>query len=104
MGARIASQVRLTDRFLEVEGSYRTYKIHLGSGNILMSPNDQYLCIVVSQAKSAEQPQVFLPFEEDGLLSLILSKAFLLAGDAAIADPAIRSQIMDSELSLDRQR
>jgi hypothetical protein len=27
-----------------VKGELRTYRIHLGSGNILMEPNDQYLC------------------------------------------------------------
>ena len=32
-----------------VRGDLRTYKIHLGSGNILMEPNDQYLCIVPSR-------------------------------------------------------
>jgi len=28
------------------DGDLRTYKIHLGSGNVLMEPNGQYLCIV----------------------------------------------------------
>ncbi|WP_438943185.1 DUF7737 domain-containing protein [Nonomuraea aridisoli] len=38
--------------------------------------------------------QVFLPFEEDGgLLSVILSKAFLLAADTAIDDATITRQI-----------
>jgi hypothetical protein len=37
---------------------------------------------------------VFLPFEEDGgLLSVIISKAFLLADDASITDPTITRQI-----------
>jgi len=43
---KIASKCHFEDRFLIVKGSRRTYKIHLGSGNILMEPNDQYLCIV----------------------------------------------------------
>ncbi len=29
-----------------VRGDLRTYRIHLGSGNILMEPADTYLCIV----------------------------------------------------------
>jgi hypothetical protein len=37
--------------------------------------------------------KVYLPFEEDGRLSVILSKAFLLAEDEAITDPDIVSQI-----------
>jgi hypothetical protein len=39
-----------------VEGALRSYKIHQGSGSILMSPGDTYLCIVTppSRARSAE--------------------------------------------------
>ncbi|UBU10331.1 DUF4132 domain-containing protein [Nonomuraea gerenzanensis] len=86
----IADRCTLDGRFLHVKGDLRTYKIHLGSGNILMEPNDAYLCIV----RSGGGDQVFLPFEEDGgVLSLILSKAFLLAADTAITDPSIIRQI-----------
>ncbi|MBE1587872.1 DUF4132 domain-containing protein [Nonomuraea angiospora] len=86
----IADRCTLADRFLRVRGDLRTYKIHLGSGNILMEPNDAYLCIV----PHGTGDQVFLPFEEDGgMLSIILSKAFLLAADAAITDPSITRQI-----------
>ena len=42
----IADRARLDGRFLRVRGTLREYKIHLGSGNILMAPNDAYLCIV----------------------------------------------------------
>jgi len=41
---KIANKCVLSDRFLVVQGTQRHYKIHLGSGNILMEPNDQYLC------------------------------------------------------------
>lgn len=89
---KIADRVEVTDRFLRVRGDLRTYKIHLGSGNILMEPNDAYLCIVTARDVTAER--VFLPFEEDGgLLSVIVSKAFLLADDTAITDPTIVRQI-----------
>jgi hypothetical protein len=72
----------------------RTYKIHLGSGNILMAPNDQYLCIVPRQSVAGgEQANVFLPFEGDSTLSIILSKAFMLARDTEITDPTIVRQI-----------
>ena len=90
---KIAAQCSLADRFLVVKGSVRTYKIHLGSGNILMEPNDQYLCIVSKQSAVAGTDRVFLPFEGDTTLSVILSKAFLLADDARIKDPSILSQI-----------
>jgi len=36
---------------------------------------------------------VFLPFEGDSMLSIILSKAFLLAEDAKIKDETIVRQI-----------
>ncbi len=88
---KIAGRCSFVDKFLVVRGDLRTYKIHLGSSNILMSPNDQYLCIVPN--RSAAGGKAFLPFEGDNLLSIILSKAFLLAEDSKIKDPTIVSQI-----------
>ncbi len=91
---KISDRCHLEDRFLIVRGDVRTYRIHLGSGNILMQPNDQYLCIVQSRgAASTQAGKVFLPFEGDGTLALILSKAFLLAEDGKIEDPTILHQI-----------
>jgi hypothetical protein len=87
---KIASCTSLSGRFLVVRGSLRTYKIHLGSANILMEPDDVYLCIVRGRDTSADR--VRLPFEDDRL-ALILSKAFLLADDAAIEDESILRQI-----------
>ena len=86
------------EKILLVTRSFRTYKMHLGSGNILMQPNDQYLCIV-SKPGGSEADRLHLPFEGDRILSIILSKAFLLAADATIKDSAILSQIkpQDSE-------
>ncbi len=92
---KIADRCTLADRFLVVRGDLRTYKIHLGSGNILMLPNDQYLCIVPKQmvASQSLHERVFLPFEGDGMLSVILSKAFMLAADTRITDPTIIQQL-----------
>jgi Domain of unknown function (DUF4132) len=87
----IADRLELRHRFLVVRGDLRTYKIHLGSGNVLMQPNDQYLCIVPARGKAPAK--VFLPFPDDDRLSLIISKAFLLAGDTTIDDPTIAQQI-----------
>jgi hypothetical protein len=87
---KIAGRCTLDGRFLIVRGELRTYKIHLGSANILMQPDDSYLCIVPSRGKS--DGKVFLPFEDDRL-SLILSKAFLLAADTEITDESILTQI-----------
>ncbi|MEU4699771.1 DUF7737 domain-containing protein [Nonomuraea dietziae] len=88
----IADRLELTDRFLRVKGDLRTYRIHLGSGNILMEPNDAYLCIVPRRGTD----HVLLPFEEGGgMLSVILSKAFPPAADAAVTDPSITRQLHD---------
>lgn len=88
----LAGKVELEKNFLRVRGKLRDYRIHLGSTNILMSPADTYLCIV--PARSAKDPKVFLPFEDGGgKLSVILSKAFLLANDTEITDPSITHQL-----------
>jgi hypothetical protein len=91
---KIAGRCTLTDKFLVVRGDIRTYKIHLGSGNILMEPNDQYLCIVPSRKSGGMgQDKLFIPFEGDQTLAIILSKAFMLEEDKKITDPSITRQI-----------
>src|SRR5262249_10317716 len=91
---KIAPQCSFTDKALVVQGKLRTYKIHFGSGNIQIEPNNQYLCIVPGRGASAKAAdKVFLPFEGDTTLSIILSKAFLLADDEHITDKSILSQI-----------
>jgi hypothetical protein len=59
-----------------------------------MEPNDQYLCIVPSRgrAEGAAEP-LYLPFAGDTVLSVILSKTFLLADDTRITDPTITRQL-----------
>ncbi|MFG2295865.1 DUF4132 domain-containing protein [Streptomyces sp. NPDC048603] len=91
---RIADRCSLDGRFLVVRGDLRTYRIHLGSANVLMEPNDAYLCIVPARGKGDGKGdgKVFLPFEDERL-SLILSKAFLLAADTEITDESILVQI-----------
>lgn len=91
---KIASQCQLDDKFLIVRGAIRTYKIHLGSGNILMTPNDQYLCIVPdSRSIDKTGERVYLPFEGDRTMAIILSKAFMLAEDRKITDRTIITQL-----------
>ncbi|MEV0176731.1 DUF4132 domain-containing protein [Streptomyces sp. NPDC050803] len=88
----IADRCTLEGRFLHVKGDRHTYKIHLGSGNILRTPNDQYLCIVPGTNPTAPQAG-YLPYEGDRMLAVILSKAMLLASDTKITDPTILSQL-----------
>jgi hypothetical protein len=90
---KIGSRCSFSEKFLVVRGDLRTYKIHLGSGNILMEPNDQYLCIVPDGSAALKGESVFLPFEGDRTLSIILSKAMLLADDLKITDRTIIRQI-----------
>lgn len=90
---KIGSQCKIVDRFLVVAGKRRTYKIHLGSGNILMEPNNQYLCIVPGGRDKTKGDSIFLPFEGDNMLSIIISKAIMLADDDKIKDSSINSQI-----------
>ncbi|QIL40407.1 DUF4132 domain-containing protein [Pedobacter sp. HDW13] len=90
---KISKVAQVKDKFLIVQGTLRTYKIHLGSTNILMEPNDQYLCIVPDRSQKNHTENLFIPFEGDAGLSVILSKAFLLAQDDKITDSTITSQI-----------
>jgi uncharacterized protein DUF4132 len=93
---KIADRCSVAGRYLTVRGDLRTYKIHLGSANILMEPDDSYLCIVPDRrggrGGSGGGGKVYLPFEDERL-SLILSKAFLLAADTKITDESILHQI-----------
>ncbi|WP_435172674.1 DUF4132 domain-containing protein [Actinacidiphila sp. bgisy145] len=88
----IAERCSVEGRFLHVRGDRHTYKIHLGSGNILRTPDGRYLCIVPKAAPGT--PAVgYLPFEGDRTLAIVLSKAMMLARDTEITDPAVLSQL-----------
>lgn len=90
----IADRCHIDGHFLVVRGDLRTYKIHLGSSNILMEPHNQYLCIVLGNMRSeVSSEHISLPFEGDIMFSTILSKALLLAEDRTITDPTITRQI-----------
>jgi len=90
---RIRDQAHIDGKFLIVDGKRHSYKIHLGSTNILILPNDRYLCIVPGRGKDRNTDDIHLPFEGDRGLSIVLSKAFMLADDDKIADPSILSQL-----------
>lgn len=94
---KIRDRCTIEEKFLSLRGDRATYKIHLGSGNVLMEPGSKYLCIVPGRnsATSTERTpaRIFLPFEGDQMLAIILSKAFLLAEDRKISDPTILRQL-----------
>jgi hypothetical protein len=89
-GLRIAGRLELEERYLRVRGNLHSYRIHLGSANILVEPHDRFLCIVPNRGPS--MGKLFLPFEDERL-SVILSKAFLLARDDEITDSTILQQL-----------
>jgi len=87
----IRNRCRLEGRYLVVRGESNEYRIHLGSGNVIMEPGSRFVCIVRGPGDTAAN--VPLPFEGDTMLAVILSKAFLLANDKAIKDEIILRQI-----------
>jgi hypothetical protein len=86
---KIASKLKLEDRYLVVQGTRHEYEIHLGSG--ACSRGGRHICIVPKS--TAEGDKIWLPFEGDRTLSIILSKALLLAADDKITDPVILAQL-----------
>ena len=90
----IRDRCSITGRYLVVRGESNEYRIHLGSGNVLMEPGSRYLCIVRGAGDTAAK--LPLPFEGDAILAVILSKAFLLADDKTIRDETILRQIRPS--------
>jgi Domain of unknown function (DUF4132) len=91
---RIIPKLKISDKcgfdgpHLTVKGIVNNYRIHIESGNSYLD-DMRYLCIVPTRENSA----VFLPFEGDSILSVIISKAFLLAADDKITDSTITRQI-----------
>lgn len=87
----IAGRCEIGERHLVVHGDCASYEIHLGSAAVFTSAERRHVCIVPTQ--STKLAGVHLPFDDDGTLTLILSKAVLLADDRAITDPSILQQL-----------
>ena len=95
--ARIVPKLAIADRCtleedgLIVRGTRHEYRIHLGSAAIRIMDQQRHLCIV--PAANPKEERYYVPFEGDRTLSVIVSKALLLAADEKIKDPDILSQI-----------
>jgi hypothetical protein len=88
------AQCTVEGSFLRLTGRLHTYKIHLGSGFVLMSPDDLVLTSVLRCVLLSSGPvPALLPFEGDDVLERILRAAFMLVNDTDITDPAIIRQI-----------
>lgn len=93
---RLELRASIQGRFLRVQGQLRAYKIHLGSGHVLMEPNDEFLS--VPRATTANKPASFgnllRPFMDDLLLLEIIQRAALLAADKCIRAGSLKEQII----------
>ena len=89
---KVVERCSFGEKFLIVRGDLRTYKIHLGSGNISCPPTINTSASSPRHRRPAGG-KVFLPFEGDNLLSIILSKVFLLAEDGEVEGSTIVNQI-----------
>ncbi len=94
----IADRCSFDDRALLVRGNLQSYRIHVGSAAVTIMPLMRHLCIVPAAAEGWEDGRIYLPFAGDRTLSVILSKAALLASDDKITDPVILRQLWDSVL------
>ena len=86
---KIAGKLKLEDRYLVVQGTRHEYEIHLGSG--ACARGGRHICIVPKSFEEGDK--IWLPFEGDRTLSIIISKALLLAADDKITDPVIQGQL-----------
>jgi hypothetical protein len=89
----IADRCSFDDRSLVVRGNLHSYRIHIGSAAITILPLMRHLCIVPASEWDWEAGRIYLPFEGDRTLSVILAKAMMLAADDKITDPGILQQL-----------
>ena len=89
----IAERCSFDERALIVRGKLHSYRIHIGSAAIAVLPQLRHLCIVPAASGEWENGPIYLPFAGDRTLSVILSKAILLAADDRITDPVILRQL-----------
>lgn len=79
-------------RFVRVRGNLARYRVHLGSGTVLVEPANA-VCILPAP-KRKKSDAILLPFaEEDERLAEVVSKVVLLAADDTIKDGGILAQI-----------
>ncbi|MFB6457150.1 DUF4132 domain-containing protein [Chitinophaga sp. Hz27] len=88
------SRCKIVEQYLHVQGELAAYKIHIGSGEVWNTKSDRY--IHIEPKVSVKNANLFLPDEGDILLTVILSKANLLAEDNLIADEYLLSRIKET--------
>lgn len=97
----IASKCQIKEHFLHIDGQRASYKIHLGSGHVLLNPSGQILPLMPDRDKvlAHQMHRPSLSFDQDRILSLILSKALLLANDQNITDPGLLKRLENAAQS-----
>ena len=90
---RLAIQDRceLGEPYLVVKGQLRTYRIHLGRGHVLLSPDNRRLTLASLPGRRAAQ--LYLPVDDDPVLVRVLAAALTLADDAKITDERVLRQL-----------
>jgi hypothetical protein len=72
---RSKAKLSLQSDHLKVEGEHGSYLVHLGSGRVSRVGDQSAIVVTPSRAAKAAVGRIFLPFEGDGQLVGILSKA-----------------------------
>jgi hypothetical protein len=80
----VADRVDLQDQFVVVHGDRHEYKVHLGSGNAVMSPGDRPVHLTPGRALRAGGA---VPVEDDEALAAIVGTVLLLAHDSEPTEP-----------------
>ncbi|MBN1902898.1 DUF4132 domain-containing protein [Candidatus Sumerlaeota bacterium] len=92
----IAQRCSVRGDYLHVRGNWKSYKIHIGCGRVMMEPENRHLQIEPDSGSLKKIcDHLYIPIEGDSHLYLIVAKAFLLANDNMIDDPNILNQIKD---------
>jgi hypothetical protein len=77
----LRDRARLEGRWLIVDGAAGPSRIHLGTANVQRAKSTTPIVLEMDRSARARAASVFLPFEGDSILSDILAKALLLAGE-----------------------
>lgn len=102
---RLELRASIHGRFLRVRGQLGAYKIHLGSGHVLMEPKDQFLFF--SRSEDVDKPVNFgnllRAFSDDTVLLKVVQRAVLLSADKNIRNGSLRKQIASATSTPDAE-
>lgn len=85
----ISGKVSLEGNFMRVQGGLHSYKIHIGSANVLRESDNTFIRLN-TDGKGTGLHKIFMPVERDKILSVIICKALLLAEDREEGEVKLR--------------